>query len=162
MSKNEIKPSNVVPASKTQAEDIYYFGGLKEYNLEQIESEVLNESVYLDVFAGSDIRFKTDVSEITEVLNKLNKLDAIKFRWNDNAPSVLTALQKNEQSGLVAQQVAENFPELVIRDEKNDLLLVNYSKVTPYLLAGIKELSQQVVNLTARIEELEKKTHLPN
>ena len=34
----------------------YNFGGIKDCNLEQIENEVLNDSVYLDVFAGSDIR----------------------------------------------------------------------------------------------------------
>lgn len=142
--------------NKSVKDGEYYFGGLKEYDLEQIENEVLSESVYLDVFAGSDIRFKTEVSEITDVLNKLNRLDAIKYRWSDEAPAVITAHQKTEQIGLVAQQVFETFPELVVKDEKNDVLLVNYTKVTPFLLAGIKELSKLVEDLTTRVETLEK------
>lgn len=157
ISENEIKKTDVKSTTISNAETVYYFGGLKEFNLEQIESEVLNKSIYLDVFAGSDIRFKTEVSEITDVLSKLKSLDAIKFRWNSQAPSALTTMTKTEQSGLVAQQVAEAFPELVVKDENNDLLMVNYTKVTPYLLAGIKELSKQVDALSARLDALENK-----
>lgn len=46
----------------------YHFGGIKTYSLEEIEKEVLNDNVYLDVFAGSDLRFKENIRPLSNVL----------------------------------------------------------------------------------------------
>lgn len=133
----------------------YYFGGIKEFSLEQIESEVLNESIYLDVFAGSDLRLKTNVKEIPHSLESLKKLDVIKYNWTPDVQNDLT-VGHGEQVGLVAQQVAEIFPELVKKDEKSGYLAVNYQKLTAHLLVAIKELSHQVEIQNQRINKLEK------
>ena len=135
----------------------YYFGGIKEFNLEQIESEVLSESVYLDVFAGSDLRLKENVKNIPSVLSQLNKLDAISFTWKQDIQNFPVEGKDSPQVGLVAQQVAEVFPELVRRDEKSGFLTVNYTKITTHLLAGLKELNQIIQTQEARIKELESK-----
>ena len=47
--------------SASKEADNYFFGGITEYRLEDIEAEVLNDNVYLDVFAGSDVRFKEEI-----------------------------------------------------------------------------------------------------
>lgn len=135
----------------------YYFGGIKEFNLEQIESEVLSESVYLDVFAGSDLRLKENVKNIPSVLSQLNKLDAISFTWKQDIQDFQVEGKNLPQVGLIAQQVAEVFPELVRRDEKSGFLTVNYTKITTHLLAGFKELNQIVQSQEVRIKELESK-----
>lgn len=134
----------------------YYFGGVKEYNLEQIESEVLSESVYLDVFAGSDLRLKTDIGEVSSALSSIKKLDAISWNWNPDIKNHLTA-SEGEQVGLIAQQVAEVFPELVRKDETTGYLTINYSRLSTHLLVAVKELSAQLDSQNERIAALEAK-----
>jgi Chaperone of endosialidase len=135
----------------------YYFGGIKEFNLEQIESEVLSESVYLDVFAGSDLRLKENVKNIPSVLSQLSQLDAVSFTWKQDILDFQVEGKGAPQVGVIAQQVAEVFPELVRRDEKSGFLTVNYTKMTTHLLAGLQELNQIIQSQEARIKELESK-----
>lgn len=138
-------------------ESAYYFGSLKEYNLEQIESEVLSESIYLDVFAGSDLRLKSDVNEMRTALASIKKLDAISYSWNPEINNHLTAHTGGQQVGLVAQQVADVFPELVRKDESTGFLTINYSRLTTHLLVALKEVSEQVELQNKKIIALEDK-----
>ena len=153
MSQNDNTPSTKQPSQQSaqpaDQQSDYYFGGLKEFNLEQIESEVLNESIYLDVFAGSDMRLKTEVRDLGSTLDSISKLDTILYKWNPEVPSPL-AIGEGDQVGLVAQQVAEVFPELVKKEETTGHLMINYPKLTTHLVSAVKELNQ-------RIQELEKK-----
>ncbi len=149
MSQNDNTPSTKQPTQQPTQQPDYYFGGVKEFNLEQIESEVLNESIYLDVFAGSDMRLKTDVRDLGATLDSISKLDTILYKWNPEVSSPL-ATGEGEQVGLVAQQVAELFPELVRKEETTGHLMINYPKLTTHLVSAVKELNQ-------RVQELEKK-----
>jgi hypothetical protein len=137
----------------------YKFGGIKEFNLEEIESEVLNDSVYLDVFAGSDRMFKEDVRALENSLSKIQELDGVTYNYKVNEfPDY--AFSKERQVGFIAQAVERVLPELVMKDE-NGYLKVNYAHMTPVLLEGIKELSgiverqdRQIKELTARLNRL--------
>ena len=59
------------------------------------------------------------------------------------------------QIGLIAQEVEELFPELVITDE-DGIKSVDYSKMVPVLVEAIKELKSENDDLKARLERLEK------
>ena len=59
----------------------YEFGGIEEFNLQQIEEEILNESIYLDVFAGSDLRFKKEVQPLTGDLDKITALKGYSYKY---------------------------------------------------------------------------------
>lgn len=133
----------------------YRFGGIKEFNLEQIETEVLNESIYLDVFAGSDLRLKRDVAPIEGALAKVIRLDGIVYRWDPERVPAKHVGSGAKQAGLVAQQVAEQMPELVRKDEGSDLLAVNYAKLNAYLVEAIKEMNQKILAQEDRIARLE-------
>ena len=141
---------------KPVAQTEYYFGGLKEFNLEQIETEVLNESVYLDVFAGSDMRLKTNVKDLGKTLLELTSLETILYQWNTEVESPLKT-GEGQQVGLIAQQVAAVFPELVKKEESTGHLMINYPKFTTHLLAAIKELHANAQAQENRIQDLEKK-----
>jgi hypothetical protein len=65
----------------------YNFGQIKSFDLAQIETEVLNESIYLDVFAGSDLRLKKDVEPLKNSLDKILSLDGITYLWNEKTAS---------------------------------------------------------------------------
>lgn len=131
----------------------YTFGQVKEYDLAQIESEVLNESIYLDVFAGSDLRLKKEILPLKNPLEKILSLEGISYLWNENTagPNAPTTAQ----IGLIAQQVASVMPDLVRKDTQTNLLAINYTKITPYLVESIKELKSLIDSQNLKIAQLE-------
>ncbi|MEQ1722461.1 MAG: tail fiber domain-containing protein [Pseudobdellovibrio sp.] len=149
-----------VPATKNQdiealfaAQADYNFGKVKDYDLAQIESEVLNESIYLDVFAGSDLRLKKDVHPLENSLQKILALEGISYLWNETA--LKSNAPTNSQIGLIAQQVASVIPDLVKKDAATNLLAINYTKLTPYLVESIKELKSIIDQQNEKISNLE-------
>lgn len=128
----------------------YIFGEVKEYDLEKIEQEVLKESVYLDVFAGSDLNFKENCKELNseEISNKLSKLNTYSFNYKTSDYPTYN-FSEGSHFGVMAQEVETVFPELVKTDEKGNKL-VNYTQMIPLMLETIK-------HLTSRINQLEKK-----
>lgn len=136
-------------------ENGYYFGGIKEFNLEEIESEVLNDSVYLDVFAGSDIRFKENAEPLNGAMEKVLALSGFKYDYKTDAfPN--KRFSSNRQIGFMAQTVEKVLPELVATDE-NGYKAINYAQMAPVLAEAIKELNEKVVTLEKKIKELESK-----
>ncbi len=126
----------------------YLFGELREFDLEQIETEVLNESIYLDVFAGSDLRLKRDIEPLKGALEKISRLNGILFRWN---PETAKNGDSSVHAGFVAQEVAAQMPELVRRDLDSGMLAVEYAKMNSYLVEAIKELKERVERLEKRL-----------
>lgn len=131
----------------------FRFGGIKSFDLEEIESEVLNESIYLDVFAGSDLRLKKKIKPLKDALTKVTQLTGVNYEWKPRKGA--HKIPKGAQSGLIAQQVAVLMPELVQMDEGSKILAVNYSKLTSYLVEAIKELNEKILVQEKRIRQLE-------
>ncbi len=145
--------------SKNSQEE-YDFGDIKEFSLEEIEAEILNDSVYLDVFAGSDIELKKDIKPLENSLKAIHQLNGIKYHYQTEKFSYRN-LANGQQVGLVAQEVEKVLPEIV-RQEKDGLLSVNYGQLTPLLVEGIKELSNIVEKQNAMILKLEDKINKSN
>jgi hypothetical protein len=138
----------------------YEFGSLRSFNLEEIENEVLNESIYLDVFAGSDLRLKTEVVPIEGALAKVLSLDGIHFKWDDvsiRRTGARVRPSKRMQTGLIAQQVVDQCPELVRSDVKTGVLAVNYAKLNAYLVEALKELNGKIDAQNQKIKTLQKR-----
>ncbi|MCB0368523.1 MAG: tail fiber domain-containing protein, partial [Bdellovibrionales bacterium] len=145
---NDTKQTETKIDSSDLNQDVYFFGGLKEYNLDQIETEVLHENIYLDVFAGSDLRLKKNIIPLEKTLSKVNNLETILFNWDESVKSKFNSGNNEREVGLIAQQVAIEFPELVKKDTETGFLTVNYTKLTTHLVEAIKELSQIVEEQT--------------
>jgi hypothetical protein len=133
----------------------YDFGGVKEFNLEEIEKEILNETVYLDVFAGSDSRFKNDVKKYTNGLDAVSKLDAVTYTYNTEKFSDKN-FPKEKQVGFIAQAVETVVPEAVKKDSEG-FHYVNYQMLVPVLTEAVKELSSKIDSQQSLIERLEKR-----
>ncbi len=130
----------------------YVFGGVKEYSLEQIEEEVLNESLYLDVFAGSDIRLKKEITSVENSLDKLLKIKAVNWKWNqEDYPE--RKFNTYKQVGFIAQDLSQVIPEIVAKDDSGHLA-INYSKMTPFLTEAVKELYEITQKQQKEIELL--------
>ena len=63
---------------------------------------------------------------------KLDQLRPVKFRYK-NEP------QGPQQYGLIAEEVANVYPELVLRDAKGHALSVRYDELAPMLLSIVQE-----------------------
>ncbi len=81
---------------------------------------------------NSDMRLKKEISHLEAVLPRLNQISAYSYYWKDEARG------DRPQIGLMAQEVATEFPELVSADEAG-ILSVSYTKLVPILLEAIKE-----------------------
>ena len=74
----------------------------------------------------SDIRLKKDISDVGPVLDKIDKLNVINFRYKEGVYDDKTHI------GLVAQEVEKEFPDFVYPD-KTGRKLVYYDKVSNIL-----------------------------
>ena len=85
----------------------------------------------------SDKNLKENIVVIDDALSIIKGLDGVRFNWRDNhLPS----------AGLIAQQVAQFMPELIVTDDRSNLSL-NYNGVIGVLVQAIKELSAEVDQL---------------
>jgi hypothetical protein len=107
----------------------------------------------LGVQAVSSERFKTAITPMASTSEKLQRLRPITFHLKSDPKGVL-------QYGLIAEEVAKVYPELVIRNEKGRIDGVRYDELAPMLLnemqkknsaqdAEIRDLKQQMAALKA-------------
>jgi len=127
--------------------------GIKETN-PSVSLHVNGSICYTgSIGACSDERYKKDVVPITGAIDKLDRLHGVSFNWRkDKYPK--KEFDDKSQLGLIAQEVKEVFPELVMKDN-DGYYSVDYAKLTPVLIEAIKEQQKQIETLSKRIDELE-------
>jgi trimeric autotransporter adhesin len=102
--------------------------------------------------ACSDIRYKKNFSSLQNPLKKIQKLNAIYYNWKqDEFPSM--HFNNERQLGLSAQEVEKLFPEIV-QTNADGYKAVDYSRLTPVLIEGMKEQQQQIEMLQKENTEL--------
>ncbi len=104
----------------------------------------------------SDRRAKKNISSLdeTESLEKLSRLNPVSFEWKNSGEADL---------GIIAQELAEVYPELVLKDQQGALSIRSTSLIAP-LIASVKKLKSDNELLReengkqkSRLDELEKK-----
>ena len=90
----------------------------------------------------SSIRYKENVKSIPSVSQKVEKLDAVSYNKIGS---------NQEEIGLIAEDVAELFPEVVKYDNEGRPDGVNYSRLSVILLKAVQELSQEVNELKKKL-----------
>lgn len=102
----------------------------------------------------SDVRLKKDVADLNFSLEKFLQLRPVNFKFNGK----LGVRSKEQEVGLIAQEVQKYFPSLVnsskaISDEENsasetdDFLSIASSSLIYYAIAAIKELNNKIEQL---------------
>jgi hypothetical protein len=110
----------------------------------------LNVAGDVVAYASSDIRFKNNITPITNALDKINKIGGYTFEWNEKSHKETG----KKDIGVIAQEVEEILPEIVdTRD--NGYKAVDYSKLTALLIQSVKEQQVIIDSLKSRIETLE-------
>jgi len=101
---------------------------------------------------SSSIRYKEDVQPMAESSQRLLKLRPVKFRYKK--PDALS--EKPIQYGLIAEEVAEVYPELVVRDSTTGRIDgVRYDELAPMLLNELQKQQQLNATLVAEVRELQ-------
>jgi hypothetical protein len=93
-----------------------------------------------NITAYSDIRLKTNINTIENALNTLSKLRGVRYQRKAD---------RSDQIGVIAQEVEQIVPEVVIEDSEGTLS-VAYGNLVGLLIEAVKELS-------TKVDELEKK-----
>jgi len=113
-----------------------------------IDGEIwLNHQVY----RPSDVRLKTNIRPLTNVLEKLNQMRGVLFEWN-GGDKTLGRPAGTEDVGLIAQEVEAVFPELVGTCGEENYRSIDYGRLTAILVQAIKELNAKFETLQHAIE----------
>jgi len=104
------------------------------------------------VFSPSDARLKTNVMQLPNVLEKLEKIRGVSFNWNEG----LGRPTERRQIGVIAQEVEAVFPELVTTQSDEDYRAVNYAGLSSVLIEAVKQLKAEKDELAARVAAMEK------
>jgi trimeric autotransporter adhesin len=104
--------------------------------------------------AGSSERFKTAIAPIGPNSARLQRLRPVTFHYKADPQGSL-------QYGLIAEEVAKVYPELVIRGEKGRIDGIRYDELAPMLLnevqqqtATIRDLKQEQLHVQLEVAEL--------
>lgn len=89
-------------------------------------------------------RYKTDIRAMGSSSSGLDQLRPVTFRIKDDPEGAV-------QYGLIAEEVAKVYPELVIHAEDDTILSVHYDQLAPMLL---NEMQQQKKEITGQKEQI--------
>jgi hypothetical protein len=100
---------------------------------------------------SSSIRYKEDVQLMADASERLLKLRPVKFRYKKADASG----EKPIQYGLIAEEVAEVYPELVVRDATTGRIDgVRYDELAPMLVNEMQQEHQKNAAQEAEIHDL--------
>jgi hypothetical protein len=94
------------------------------------------------VWAFSDRRFKKDIAPLTNVSEKIKQLNGYTYVFNAEAFPDRKFITR-PQIGLMAQEIQEVFPQLVMEANPGELA-VNYEGMIPVLLAAHNEQATEI------------------
>ena len=96
----------------------------------------------------SDIRNKENIVEIGDCINKVQAMRGVYYNRTDINTEVTKV-------GVIAQEVENVLPELIIESPEDGLKSVAYSELTAVLINAIKEQQEIIEDLKTRITKLE-------
>jgi hypothetical protein len=100
--------------------------------------------------AFSDRRVKENIKPLDDVLVRLGNFEAVQFDYISGP---------TDQVGVIAQDLLDQFPELVEKDW-NGLYKVNYGGMAAVALHAVRELKEMIQAQAVRITELEEQLHV--
>jgi hypothetical protein len=101
-----------------------------------------NLSILGTLTEASSLALKENIEDFTPSLDIINKIRPVKYNKKK---------ESKKEIGLIAEELAELFPELVDRDNQGNPSGVNYSRAVTVLLGGFKELYKEIEELKKRI-----------
>jgi hypothetical protein len=109
---------------------------------------VVNKSTGQVGVIPSSARFKRDIQALGERSSGLWQLRPVTFRYKQDP-------QGQRQYGLIAEEVAKIYPELVVRDERGQVESVQYREFIPLMLNEMQHQRAALTELKAQNETLQ-------
>jgi hypothetical protein len=97
--------------------------------------------------ASSSERFKADIASMGSSTEKLRQLRPVTFHYKADTQGTL-------RYGLIAEEVAKVYPELVVRDNKGRVDGVRYDELAPMLLNELQKVHATAAAQAAEIRDL--------
>jgi hypothetical protein len=92
-----------------------------------------------------------------DVLDQIDRIRVVSWEWNDVASDV--GLKPGERSlGVIAQELAEIYPELVQTHEVDGYQLVNYGGLAALAIAGIQQLRREHESVRSQLARAQRST----
>jgi hypothetical protein len=107
---------------------------------------MISSTGQLGVTVSSE-RFKTAIAPMGSISGKLQHLRPVTFHLKSDPRGAL-------QYGLIAEEVAKVYPELVIRNESGRIDGVRYDELAPMLLNELQQQAAQIRDLKQQMAEL--------
>jgi hypothetical protein len=103
----------------------------------------------LGTLASSE-RYKVGIKPMAAASDKINELRPVTYRLKTDPHGAL-------QYGLIAEEVAKVYPDLVFRNAEGSIEGVRYEELTPILLNDAQQARKELLSLTDRVEMLDKR-----
>lgn len=120
-------------------------------NVAPYKLEILGTLTCDRIAGASDIRLKTNITPLGNILDKFNQINPVRFEWANDFRSTFNIKDMDGQKlGVIGQEVEKLFPELVYTGNMlgvTDLRSVNYDGLTVLSLEAIKELNNELKNI---------------
>lgn len=126
-----------------------FIEGIRDSPLLSAEQVFITSGDKLGV-AVSSARFKQNIRDLAGVSERLLSLRPVSFRYDEELAGGPTP----QEYGLIAEEVAKVFPDLVLNDEDGKPLTVRYHLLTPLLLGEIQRQDQELIRLSGLDEQV--------
>lgn len=152
-------------AGDAQAGGDYRISGISVTYLAAFRVYATNSYVYgnltasgeITAYGSSDIRLKTNIQPL-DGINTLRRLNVYSFDWTEEALRLKPSCEFKHGYGLIAQEVKQIIPEIVTDNMfEKGYYGIDYTKLIPFMISGIKTIDDEVTKLKRRINELEEK-----
>ena len=148
--------SNVMRIGNANDQTQTYIAGIYGASIGSGAAVYVNSSGRLGTSTSSG-RFKEDIKEMGEASSRLMNLRPVTFRYN----SEMDKEDRTLQYGLIAEEVAEVYPELVQYEKDGEPFSVRYHELSPMLLNEAQkqyrhnqEQDEHIKQLTNTVDEL--------
>jgi hypothetical protein len=102
----------------------------------------------------SSRRFKEDIRHMGEASERLYDLEPVTFRYKEEMTG---PGPRPREYGLVAEEVAQVLPELVVLDEDGRPYTVRYDQLTPMLVNELQRLRRELERHAAELDRLRRR-----
>ena len=110
---------------------------------------MIDSTGHLGVGSVSSERFKTAVAPMASNIAKLGQLRPVTFHLKTDPKGAV-------QYGLIAEEVAKVYPELVICNQSGRIDGVRFDELAPMLLNEVQQQQQKIAAQAADIRDLKK------
>jgi hypothetical protein len=94
-------------------------------------------------------RLKENIVALKDGGSIIKRLEPVYFDWKDG--------RKKHDAGLIADDVEKVVPNLVHYNDNGEVAGMDYSRLTPFLIAALQEQTKEIENLRQRITVLERR-----